>query len=202
LKLICGVDVSTFAETLLEHPEPYRPFLPLLSHSSNPEEPIPLLTSAVLSSLIGAAQTKHPKLSPQTTKAVQEICKYLSKLSQSQDSGLQDIAVLEYSSVLRSTGSRQLFWKSRKETLGPLMEVLRTAAGASKDTDSTLWSGGTSIRSATDSVVASGVGLQLLYHVLLVVWQLSYESAAIGQELEEYVHIDSIFLDGLLIWPQ
>ena len=65
------------------------------------------------------------------------------------------------------------------------MEILRTASGAGKDTDSTLWSGGASIRTATDAGLGGGVGLQVLYHVLLVLWQLSYEGSLVGKGLEE-----------------
>lgn len=63
------------------------------------------------------------------------------------------------------------------------MEILRSAAGAVKDTDSTLWSGASSVRGA-DAVIGGGVGLQLLYHVLLVIWQLSFEGKLVGEELE------------------
>ena len=64
------------------------------------------------------------------------------------------------------------------------MDILRTAAGAGKDTDSTLWSGATSIRSS-DTKFGGGVSLQLLYHVLLVIWQLSFEGKMVGEGLEK-----------------
>ena len=63
------------------------------------------------------------------------------------------------------------------------MDILRTAAGTGKDTDSALWGGATSIRS-TDTKFGGGVGLQLLYHVLLVIWQLSFEGKMVGEGLE------------------
>lgn len=85
--------------------------------------------------------------------------------------------------LLRTKKSRELFWKQRKDTVGPLMDTLRTAAGAVKDSDSTLWSGATSVRGA-DAMIGGGVGLQLLYHVLLVIWQLSFEGKLVGEELE------------------
>ena len=109
---------------------------------------------------------------------------YLGKLTKSQDSGLQDIGVQGYSTLLRTKKARELFWKQRKDTINPLMETLHTAAGTVKDTDSTLWSGVTSVRGA-DAVVGGGVGLQLLYHILLVIWQLSFEGKLIGGELEK-----------------
>ena len=177
-------DVPELASTLLDHSDPYKPFLPLLTHSTNPEDPIPLLTSSVLATLLSNAQTKFPKSTSKTDEAIPRLYKYLSGLTQSQDTGLQDIAVQEYSAVLRTKKSRELFWKQRTETVNPLIEILRKASGAVKDTDSTVWSGATSIRSA-DSSLGGGVGLQLLYHVLLAIWQLSFEGTLIGKGLEE-----------------
>lgn len=68
----------------------------------------------------------------------------------------------------------------------PLIDILR-AAVLGKDNDSTLWSGATSIR--TDAGLGGGVGLQLLYHVLLVLWQLSFEGELVGDDLEKYCSI-------------
>jgi V-type H+-transporting ATPase subunit H len=106
----------------------------------------------------------------------------LTKVS---DGGLQDIAVLEYSALLRGNKSRELFWAQRKQTVGPLVDILRAAAGVSNgDSVSTLWSGAASVRS-TEGSLGGGVGLQLLYHVLLVLWQLSFEGATIGDEFDQ-----------------
>jgi len=66
------------------------------------------------------------------------------------------------------------------------MDILRSAAGTGNDTDSTLWSGATSIRSS-DTKFGGGVGLQLLYHVLLVIWQLSFQGKMVGEGLEKCV---------------
>ena len=179
------VDVPPLASTLLDHPSPYKPFLPLLSHSTNPEDPIPLLTSSFLANLISASQTESAKANPQTNEALPKLYSYLSTLTKSQDSGLQDIAVQEYSALLRTKKARELFWKQRQETVNPLFDVLRAAAGAGRDSDSAMWSGGTSIRSATEAGLNGGVGLQLLYHVLLAIWQLSFEAVVIGRDLEK-----------------
>ena len=89
----------------------------------------------------------------------------------------------QYSAVLRTKKARHAFWKQREETVDPLFKILRAASGAGKDADSTLWSGASSIRSVTDG----GVGLQLLYHVLLIIWQLSFEGELVGDGLQEYV---------------
>jgi V-type H+-transporting ATPase subunit H len=157
--------------------------LPLLSQSSNPEDPIPLLTSAFLNNLVSRSLTSSSKSLPRDEDALPKLYSYLINLAKSQDSGLQDIGVQGYSTLLRTRKSRELFWKQRENTINPLMDTLRSAAGAVKDTDSTLWSGATSIRGA-DAVIGGGVGLQLLYHVLLVIWQLSFEGKLVAEELE------------------
>lgn len=66
-----------------------------------------------------------------------------------------------------------------------MIDILKAAAGNGKDSDSTLMSGG-SIRSMTaDMSLGGGVGIQLLYHVLLVIWQLSFEGKMVGKGLDE-----------------
>lgn len=139
--------------------------------------------------MIDNAQTKSPKFSPKTEEAIVKLYSYLSGLTKSSDTNQQDIAVQQYSTVLRTKRSRELFWKQRKDTVDPLIEILRAAAGAGRDGDSTLYSGTASIR--TDTGLGGGVGLQLLYHVLLTIWQLSFEGALVGKGLEEFVLLDS-----------
>jgi V-type H+-transporting ATPase subunit H len=170
---------------LIKHSDPYKPFLPLLKPSSNADDPIPLLTSAVLSSLISAALAASSKPSQAIEEALPQLYSALSTLAKSSDAGLQDIAVQEYSAVVRTKKARELFWKQRTETVDPLIGILRAAAGAGKDTDSAIWSGTGSVRTA-DTGITGGVGLQLLYHVLLVIWQLSFEGAMVGEGLQEY----------------
>lgn len=177
--------VPAFSEALSEHPDPYKPFLPLLTQSNDPEDPKPLLTSTVLTSMISGS----PGMSEQTEAALPKLFSYLSTATKLSDGGLQDIAVLEYSALLRGKRSRELFWKQREETVAPLIDILKAAAGVGSNGDSaTLWSGATSTLSVEGSL-GGGVGLQLLYHVLLVMWQLSFEGAAIGGGLEEYVEL-------------
>lgn len=169
----------------MQHPTPYKPFLPLLKASSNNEDPVPLLTSSVLSSLLSYAVTQPSKDTSQINEALPQLYTYLSTLTKASDAGLQDIAVREFSAVLRSARSRHIFWEHRKKTLDPLFDILRAAAGSTKDQDSTLYSGGSaSIRSA-EGGLSGGVGLQLLYHVLLVIWQLSFEGELVGDGLQE-----------------
>lgn len=186
---VAHIGIPALAKALPDHPDPYRSFLPLLTHSTNPEDPIPLLTSTVLASLLAVAANVSPKGTPASDTALPRLLSYLSTLAKSSDGGLQDIAVLEYSALLRGKKSRELFWEQRSETVGPLFEILKTAAGVGSNGDSasTLWSGATSIRSGMEGSVSGGVGLQLLYHVLLVIWQLSFESATVGDGLDEYV---------------
>ena len=127
-----------------------------------------------------------PSLSAKASSAMPKLFSYLSTLTKNTDGGLQDIAVLEYSALLRGKKSRGLFWDQRSETIAPLIDILRAAAGVgSGDSASTLWSGNASVRSAAEGTLGGGVGLQLLYHILLVLWQLSFEGANIGEGLEE-----------------
>ncbi|KAL9608760.1 MAG: hypothetical protein Q9167_006414 [Letrouitia subvulpina] len=195
-------DVPSLLSVLLEHPDPYRPFLPLLSNSTNPEDPIPLLTSAVLTSLLSSAQTEFPKSTPKTDQALPKLYQYLSTLTKTQDSGLQDIAVQAYSALLRTKRSRELFWNQRDDTVNPLLDILRTAAGATADNDSSLWSGRTSIRTTTEIGLSGGIGLQLLYHVLLAIWQLSFEGLLVGEGLEKEQEIVALYTQLLRLSPK
>lgn len=123
-----------------------------------------------------------------THQALPMILTYLSGLAKSSDAGLQDIAVQEYSSLLFGHTSRDLFWKQRSETIEPLVQILRTAAGIGRgeNTSANLWSGNASTRSTGfEGSLGGGVGLQLLYHVLLVMWQISFEAEEIGDDLNE-----------------
>ena len=150
----------------------------------NPEDPIPLLASSVLTILASTAQSQSPKSTQKTDDALLKLYKYQSSLTKSQDNGLKDIAVQQYSSLLRTKRSRELFWNQRQDTVTPLTDILREAAGAGRDGDSTLWNGAASVRSVADGGFSGGVSLQLLYHVLLTIWQLSFEASLVGKGLE------------------
>lgn len=197
-------DMPTLTQSLVKHPHPFKPLLPLLKQSNNPEDPIPLLTSSVLASLLSHALIAQPKSTPEMDEALPKLYSYIADLAKTSDSNLQDIAVQEYSALLRTSKSRQLFWKQRKETLGPLMDVLHNATGG-KDTDSTLYNGGStaSIRSTADSQIKiAGVGLQLLYHILMVIWQLSFEGELVGKGLDEEHDIVPLYTQLLRISPK
>ena len=181
-----STDIPALTEALAQHPTPFKPFLPLLKATPNAEDPVPLLTSSVLSKFLSYALVHSQKTTSQIDEALPQLYNYLSALAKSSDAGSQDIAVQEYSAVLRNRKSRELFWKQRKETLNPLIDILTAASGATKDQDSTLRSGAAgSIRSVPEGLTG-GVGLQLLYHVLLVIWQLSFEGELVGDGLQEY----------------
>lgn len=123
-----------------------------------------------------------PTSSTREEEALPNLYSYLSSLTKNQDSGLQDIGVQGFSALLRTRRSREIFWNLRKETVDPLVDILRSAAG-SKENSSAALAGTSSARNFEPSI-AGGVGLQLLYHVLLVIWQLSFEGSLVGNDLE------------------
>lgn len=151
----------------------------------------------MLTVLISNVQAKYPKSTPATDDALPKLYSYLARLTKSHDGGLQDIAVQEHSTLLRTKKSRELFWDQRDETVSPLMDILRAAAGTNKETDSTLRSGA-SVRSIAEVGLSGGVGLQLLYHVLLTLWQLSFAGALIAKQFQEYANFPSPFLHELV----
>ncbi|KAF2401093.1 vacuolar ATP synthase subunit H [Trichodelitschia bisporula] len=198
-------DNPDFVSALIKHPNPYQHLLPLLK-PTNPDDTKPqilILTSALLSKLLSAAVLASDNPSPNVEDALTQLYLYLAGLAKSSDAELKDIAVQEFSAVLRTKFSRALFWKLRKDTVAPLFEILRAAAGAnSKDSDSTLWSGEGSVRSVPESGLAGGVGIQLLYHVLLVLWQLSFEGTAVGDGLQDEHDILILYVHLLRISPK
>lgn len=183
MKLIDYADVPSLKTALIAHPDPYKPFVPLLQHSTNAEDPIPLLASTFLSNLVSTSVVSSSKPASRDEEALPQLYAYLSTLIRNPDSGLQDIGVQEVSTLLRTARARQLFWDQRRETVDPLVEILRAAAGA-KDSGSSTQAGG-SVRAAEPGL-AGGVGIQLLYRVLLVLWQLSFEAELVGDDLQAY----------------
>lgn len=177
-----AADAPSLASAIVAHPDPYKPFLPLLRHSTSTEDPIPLLTSTFLTALVSASLKSSTKSTARDEEALTQLFAYLSTLTKNSDSGLQDIGVQGFSALLQTQRSREIFWSQRKETVDPLIEILRAAAGA-KETGSTTLGGTGSIRSLEPGI-GGGVGLQLLYHVLLVLWQLSFAGELVGDDLE------------------
>jgi V-type H+-transporting ATPase subunit H len=178
-------DAPALASALVSHPKPFNAFLPLLRHSNNPEDPIPLLTASFLTNLVSASLISSSQTSESEEEALPQLYSYLATLTKNQDSGLQDIGVQGFSALLRNKSARELFWKQRKETVDALVEILRTAAAGGKDNGSTTAaSTATGSARSADISIGGGVGLQLLYHVLLVIWQLSFEGSLVGEELQ------------------
>ncbi|KAI2607621.1 ARM repeat-containing protein [Hypoxylon fragiforme] len=191
--------VPALAKAIFKVADPYQHFLPLLARSNNSEDPIPLLTSTVLSTLMAYSRDE----SQSTEHALPLVLSYLCGLvKNSSDAGLQDIAVTKYSSLLYGRSSRQLFWKQRSETVAPLIEILRKAAGIGGESSASLWSGNTTVRSGGFEGLSGGVGLQLLYHVLLVLWQLSFEAEEIGDELNDEYDIVLLYTQLLRLSPK
>lgn len=191
--------VPALATALYQDSDPYRHFLPLLAHSNDLEAPIPLLTSTVLTLLMASAQDE----SPATEHSLPLILSYFCGLTKnSNDAGLQEIAVMGYSSLLYNKTNRQLFWKQRSETAAPLIDILRKAAGYGAESSASLWSGNSGTRSAGVEGLSGGVGLQLLYHVLLVLWQLSFEAEDIGDEMNDEYDIILLYTQLLRLSPK
>ncbi|ROT36968.1 vacuolar ATP synthase subunit H [Sodiomyces alkalinus F11] len=176
--------VPALSKALLKTGEPYKNFLPLLAQSNSSEDPIPLLTATALTKLMAASRDE----SPATHHALPMLFTYYSGLSKSSDAGLQDIAVQEYSSLLYGRASRQQFWNQRSETIAPLVDILKTAVGVGSNgtSSASLWNGnGSGRNNGFEGSLGGGVGLQLLYHVLLVLWQMSFEARDIGDDLND-----------------
>lgn len=194
--------VPSLSKALFKNGDPYKHFLPLLAHSSSSEDPIPLLTSTVLTSLMASSRDESTAT---VKKALPHLFSYLSSLTKNSDAGLQDIGVLEYSSLLYGSASRQQFWAQRSETVAPLIEILQKACGVSNgDVSASLWSGTTGISRTAESEgsLGGGVGLQLLYHVLLVLWQLSFEGEEVGDELNDEYDIVLLYTQLLRLSPK
>lgn len=192
--------VPSLAKAIFKSNNPYRHFLPLLK-SNNTEDPIPLLTSHALANLMALARDE----SKATQEALPMILSYLSGLAKSTDAGLQDIAVQEYSAVLFGHVSRQQFWNQRSETVAPLVKILQTAAGIGNggNSSASLWSGNSNGRNnGFEGSLGGGVGLQLLYHVLLVMWQISFEAEDIGDELNDEYDIVLLYVHLLRLSPK
>lgn len=200
--------IPALAKAILADADPYRTLLPLLAHSTRPEDPIPLLTSTALAELASSARDASPAT---LQRALPSLLSYLASLAANPDAGLQDIGVQELSSLLYSRETRQQFWAQRSETVAPLIAILRTAAGVSSNGEAasaSLWSGtltttttGTG-RAVLEGSLGGGVGLQLLYHVLLVLWQLSFDAAIVGDDLNDEYDIVLLYTQLLRLSPK
>ncbi|CEJ90674.1 Putative Vacuolar ATP synthase subunit H [[Torrubiella] hemipterigena] len=191
--------VPSLSKAFFNNKDPYKQLLPLLL-STTTEDPIALLTAHALTTLMSSARDE----SAATTRALPVIFTYLSGLAKSTDAGLQDIAVQEYSALLFGKIAREQFWQQASETMGPLIDILHAAAGINGGNSSaSLWSGNSSSRNnGFEGSLGGGVGLQLLYHVLLVMWQMSFEAEEIGDDLNEAYDIILLYTHLLRLSPK
>lgn len=159
-------------------PSPFSHLLSLLSHT---DEATPLLSSSVLSNLLTASLRTFTKPTPDAKAALPQLYCFLANLTKSSDVHLQDIAIQSYVSLLRSSYARITFWSLQEETIAPIVKILENAGGQN---------GNASDRGSTVSGNTGGaqgsVGLQLLYHVLLVIWELTFEEV-VAEEINPWV---------------
>jgi V-type H+-transporting ATPase subunit H len=170
-------------DALLKYRDPCAPFIPFLKQSNGPDDGLPLIAALVLTKVLSEAVVSSSRPSATLDSAITSLYWYLSQLSKSTDAGYQDIAAQSYSALLRTSRTRELFWENRKETVDPLFDILRAGAGAG-DGASSLWDADAAPRNNVDGI-AGGVGIQLMYRVLLVIWQLSFEGELVGEGLQE-----------------
>ncbi|KAK6529315.1 H(+)-transporting V1 sector ATPase subunit H [Arthrobotrys megalospora] len=194
-------DVPAYITTLNSHSDPYSHLMTLLDHT---DAPIPIISSNLLTTLISSSLSKSKTDKP-TQQALPTLFKYLATISSSSESNLQDLAVQSYVLLLRNSYSRSTFWEMGDEMVRGLTNVVETAAAGSKGSRTTDvgLSGGvasssvaasSSGPSATTALLSSsaantnlkqgGVNLQLLYYVLVGIWELSFEEE-IAEELDE-----------------
>ncbi|OAA56589.1 vacuolar ATP synthase subunit [Niveomyces insectorum RCEF 264] len=237
-KAILSGPTTTTSTTTAAAVDPYRHLLPLLAHSNQADDPIPLLAATVLASLMATARDTSAAT---LTRALPALLSYLASLArQTADAGLQDIGVQAASSLLYSKATRRQFWAQRSETVGPLVAILRTAVGVSssggEEATASLWratgasssngngnggngngngagagaslgigAGGSAasrIGALMEGTIGGGVGLQLLYHVLLVLWQLSFDAEEVGDDLNDEYDIVLLYTQLLRLSPK
>jgi len=152
----------------------------LLSLLENTADPIPVLSSAVLTTMISTSLAANSKAWDSVKDTLPKLYRYLSAVSKSQDH-LQDLAMQSYTSLLRTPYARATFWEMKEETVNPLFGILKSAAGGN--------GGGAS---GASGIVQGGVPLQLLYHVLLVIWQMTFDEVISEEITAKYDLIRSI----------
>ncbi|KAF8543470.1 armadillo-type protein [Trichophaea hybrida] len=163
-------DVPSFANALLALPKPFELLLSLLEGAA--DQTIPLLSAAILTTLISTSLSSCPKISAELKDALPKFYHYLSTVTKSADQDQQDLAIKSYVALLRTPFARETFWDMKEETVAPLAKTLETAAGGTGNPGG---SDRMSSLTGTAAIVQGGVPLQLLYHVLLVVWQLTFD---------------------------
>ena len=172
------IEVPSFAQSLLALKDPFELLLSLLEGSTDPV--IPVLSSAIITPLLSLSLAKN-KLTPAVTDAVSKFYHYLSAVSKAEERDQQDLAIQAYVALLRTPYAREAFWDMKEETMPPLVGLLQeTAGGTASDR-------GDSATGVPVGIVQGGVPLQLVYHVLLVVWQLTFDET-VAEEINEYAY--------------
>ena len=135
-----------------------------------------------MTSVMGATRD----ISPATVRVLADLLPYLSEQVRGSDASKQDIAVQQITHVMSTPGLRGHLWQQKDDTVKPMIDILGSAAGLnSQSSSSSLWNGSASNRPGGEGQEGSGVGIQLLYHVLFALWQLSFDSDKIGDDLNE-----------------
>ncbi|EWC44333.1 hypothetical protein DRE_01159 [Drechslerella stenobrocha 248] len=177
-------DVPSYIIALNSRQDPYSHLITLLDHG---DDPIPIIASSLLTTLISVSLAKS-KVDRPTQQTLPTLFKYLATICASSESNLQDLAVQSYVLLLRNSYSRMTFWEMGDETVRGLTGVVETAAAGSKGkgtTDVGLTAGiSSSVAALGGDLRQGGVNLQLLYHVLVGIWALSFEET-IAEELDE-----------------
>jgi V-type H+-transporting ATPase subunit H len=186
-------DVPGFADSLLALEQPFDLLLALLD---NTRDPIPVLSAAISTTLItvSLASSTNPKnLDPRVKDALPRFYRYLAGVSKSAaDHQQQDLAIQSIVALLRSLHGKRAFWELQDVTVQPLVETLEaaakgTAGSHSGSSDSIAPTSNIAIGASSIMVIVQGgVPLQLLYHVLLVIWQLTFEDT-ISEEINRWV---------------
>ena len=174
-------------ETCLSIPKPFTNLLPLLSHT---DATVRVSNSKVLTTLLSVSlrHTDRNGEPPEDLKtALPTYLLYLAGLTKSNDSYLQDVAVPSYVSLFRSSYARITFWNTGDEAVEPLISILEAAAGGSSNGGSV---GGSN---PLGNLIQGGVGLQLLYHVLLVIWELTFEEV-VAESIHPYAPSATLYL--------
>ena len=141
---------------------------------------IPVLSAAILTPLIAsslAAASSSAKLSPTVKDALPKFYRYLAGVSGAAERDQQDLAVQAYVALLRTPYARATFWDMAEETMGPLVKLVGDTARGTTAAQGNA--------ASNNGVVQGGVPLQLVYHVLLVVWQLTFDTV-VAEEINKY----------------
>ncbi|KAA8893278.1 armadillo-type protein [Sphaerosporella brunnea] len=168
---------DSFADALLSLPKPFELLLSLLEGHSDPV--IPVLTAAILTPLLAKSLSRSSKISPAFKDALPKFFRYLASITKSPEREQQDLAIQSYVALLRTPYARETFWDIKEETMTPLAQLIEETAGGT--------AGGERAAGTTNTVagiVQGGVPLQLVYHVLLAVWELTFDDT-VAEELNE-----------------